>query len=214
MFSCCKFYTLFGGKSALFPGCSKKMWFIHLLGKSELLPVKWIFFWNSLLILPQTPGWEGIRARPLTPTSTLPIWRRSSCRRGQCPPPSTSGLSSCCHTRVRWPADPSSPCPASSAALSSLRLLWISTSVRPRSQIRTCQSCKWSLFCDLDHKFKITSSGILIFPVSSKRIGAKFTELSFNFPILVYWLCIGRPSCLAALGREFSNRNHFFWTTL
>ena len=37
-----------------------------------------------------------------------------------------------------------------------------------------------------------------------QRIGLSFLD----------WLCIGRPSCLAALGREFGNRGHFFCTTL
>ena len=44
---------------------------------------------------------------------------------------------------------------------------------------------------------------------SSKRNGAKFRELSLNFPKLADWLCMGWPSCLAALGREFSNRGTF-----
>ena len=43
---------------------------------------------------------------------------------------------------------------------------------------------------------------------------AKFRELSFNFPKLADWLCIGWPNCLAALGREFINRGPFFCTTL
>ena len=43
----------------------------------------------------------------------------------------------------------------------------------------------------------------------SKRNGAKFSGLSLNFPKLADWLCMGWPSCLAALGREFSNRGTF-----
>ena len=45
----------------------------------------------------------------------------------------------------------------------------------------------------------------------SKRNDARFRELSSNFPKLADWLCIGWPSCLGALGREFSNRgdNYF-----
>ena len=48
----------------------------------------------------------------------------------------------------------------------------------------------------------------------SKRNGAKFRELSLNFPWLADWLCNSRPRCRAALGREFSKRGHFFRTTL
>ena len=43
----------------------------------------------------------------------------------------------------------------------------------------------------------------------SKRNGAKLRELSLNFSKLADWLCIGWPSCLAALRREFSNRETF-----
>ena len=39
----------------------------------------------------------------------------------------------------------------------------------------------------------------------SKRNCAKFRELSLNFPKLADWLSIGRPRCLAAQWREFSN---------
>ena len=48
----------------------------------------------------------------------------------------------------------------------------------------------------------------------SKRTGAKLRELNVNFQTLADWLCIGRPSCLTALGRKFSKRGHFFCTTL
>ena len=48
----------------------------------------------------------------------------------------------------------------------------------------------------------------------SKRKGAKYRELSLNFPWSSDWLCISRPSCMAALGREFLNNGHFFCTTL
>ena len=43
----------------------------------------------------------------------------------------------------------------------------------------------------------------------SKINGVKFRELSLNFPKLADWLSMGRPSCLAALGREFSSRGTF-----
>ena len=43
----------------------------------------------------------------------------------------------------------------------------------------------------------------------SKRNGAKLRELSLNFPKLADWLYIGWLSCLAALGREFSNKGTF-----
>ena len=43
----------------------------------------------------------------------------------------------------------------------------------------------------------------------SSRNGAKFRELSLNFPRLADWLCMGWPSCLAALEREFSNWGAF-----
>ena len=36
-------------------------------------------------------------------------------------------------------------------------------------------------------------------------VPAKLWELSGNFPKLADWLCIGWPSCLAALRREISN---------
>ena len=35
----------------------------------------------------------------------------------------------------------------------------------------------------------------------SKRNGAKFGKLSMNFPKMADWLCMGWPSCPAALGR-------------
>ena len=43
----------------------------------------------------------------------------------------------------------------------------------------------------------------------SKRNGAKFRELSFNFPKLAAWLCMGLFSCLASLRREFSKTGTF-----
>ena len=47
----------------------------------------------------------------------------------------------------------------------------------------------------------------------TKIKGTKLSELSLNFPRSTDWLCIGRPSCLAALGRDFFlNRGHFFYT--
>ena len=39
----------------------------------------------------------------------------------------------------------------------------------------------------------------------SKRNEAKFREFSLNFPKLADWLCMGWPSILVVLGREFSN---------
>ena len=48
----------------------------------------------------------------------------------------------------------------------------------------------------------------------SKRNGAKFSELSQNFPKLADKAVHGSSLCLAALGAEFSNRGHFFCTTL
>ena len=44
----------------------------------------------------------------------------------------------------------------------------------------------------------------------SKRTGAKFRELSQNFPWLDDGLCIGRSHCIAALGQEFSNWVNLF----
>ena len=43
----------------------------------------------------------------------------------------------------------------------------------------------------------------------SKRDGAKFSELGLDFPKLADWLCMGRPSFLAAIRWEFSNRGTF-----
>ena len=43
----------------------------------------------------------------------------------------------------------------------------------------------------------------------SKRNGAKFRELILNFPKLADCLCMGWLSCLAALGRKFSDRGTF-----
>ena len=64
---------------------------------------------------------------------------------------------------------------------------------------------------DLDNtylKYALGSTGL------RKIIVDKFRELGLNFLKLADWLCIGRPSCLTALGRKFSNRGHFFCTTL
>ena len=49
----------------------------------------------------------------------------------------------------------------------------------------------------------------LIITGLSKINGTKLWELGLNFPKLADWLCMGWPSCLAALGREFSNRGTF-----
>ena len=47
-----------------------------------------------------------------------------------------------------------------------------------------------------------------------KRNGAKFRELSSNFPKLADWLCMGWQIYLAAHGREFLNRGYFFCSSL
>ena len=65
------------------------------------------------------------------------------------------------------------------------------------------------------HEYKLINSVTGSYPVGSyctglsKRNCAKFRELSLIFPKLADWLCMGWPTCLAALGREFSNRRTF-----
>ena len=86
---------------------------------------------------------------------------------------------------------------------------------RPHKQVTFLSSYRMSLLC-LFHfkKHLIFGHSVKCYAGLSEINGAKFRELSLSFPKLVDWLCTGWPSCLAALRLEFSNRGHFFCTTL